>query len=174
MLLPSPRTWVTPVMVGDTELNLELRDALRFLLDPPAAKAFHSANYSLSNGNTTVAWDSNEYDNDSIHDPSRPTQLYCNTNGLYTIKALFEIDANSTGRREVNIVKNGSTVLAKWTEASPSATVHASGGLAVDELMGVTDFVELVIYQNTGAGLDLLHATASLASSFSMAWIGQG
>src|SRR5262245_40483526 len=65
----------------------------------PAARAYHSANQSINSGtNTTLNFDSERFDSDTIHDNvTNNSRLTCKTAGKYLICCNVRWASNATG-----------------------------------------------------------------------------
>jgi hypothetical protein len=139
----------------------------------PAARVFHSVAQATANNVVLVlAFDSERYDTDTLHDPvTNNSRLTCKTAGKYSIKATIGFDANVTGMRQVDLMVNGVTVITN--EAKMAVTV---GGVptyvtaTADYELAVGDYVTCRAFQNSGGALNVL-AGAAYSPEFSMARI---
>src|SRR4029077_20051578 len=78
----------------------------------PAARVFHSANQSITTATeTTLAFDSERFDTDTIHDTvTNNSRLTCKHAGVYVIGAHVQFDSGAAGgARYVSIMLNGTT-----------------------------------------------------------------
>ncbi|MBA7588911.1 hypothetical protein ES708_30982 [subsurface metagenome] len=121
------------------------------------ARAYHSLDQSIPNNTATaLAFNSERYDTDAIHDPvTNNSRLTCKTAGIYLIVGQATFYTSIYGERYITIVANGGTDLAAQQWATPQAgwnMMHVSTiyNLAVD------DYVELVVYHTRGNSLDIL------------------
>ena len=71
--IPTPRTWAVADQITAARMNLELRDALNFLLTDIAVSVTNSSTITLGTSGTAVllTWDSELYD----HFESLPAML---------------------------------------------------------------------------------------------------
>ena len=128
-----PATW------GDT-----IRDDLEFLIAPPSVKAKRTTTQSISNATLTlVAFNAtDEWDTDAFHDTttnnSRLT-VPAGLGGRYFVAVNIGWADNATGDREIQIKKNGSTVIANLVTESNWAGAQY---LAVEVSLAVADYVE--------------------------------
>jgi len=123
----------------------------------PAARVYHSVAQSIANNTlTALAFDSERFDTDSIHDvTTNNTRLTCNTAGKYFISGNISFAGNDTGYRYVNITLNGTTKIAI------KQCVAVAGGYSTIVTIGTVyelaanDYVELCVLQNSGGALDI-------------------
>ncbi len=142
------------IIIGDqiaASITKKILDDLAALDTPPSARAFHNATQSLTTGVlTALAFNSERYDTDVIHDTvTNNTRLTCKTAGKYRITINAEFAASSTGRRIIDLLVNGTTVIGRV-----AATALASGeampmGLSCDWSLAVNDYVEARALQDT-------------------------
>ncbi len=123
----------------------------------PMAKAYNLADSSIANGIwSLVALDSEEYDNNAIHDTvTNNTRLTAKTAGYYKITGKAAWTTNTTGSRHVALWVNANPVSQSNTNTL-SSTMTYIGDTAVVKYLNVNDYVELVVYQSSGANLNLM------------------
>jgi len=120
------------------------------------ARAYHDANQSIANGvDTVVAFNSERYDTDAIHDTAtNNSRLTCKTAGKYIIAASIAFAANTTSVRIVGIKLNGATLLANFV-----VNAVAAGGtycnVATIYDLAVNDYVQTMAYQLSGGALNV-------------------
>ena len=124
-----------------------------------SARVYHSVDQSIVNvgAGTAVAFDSEYYDTDSIHDNStNNSRLTCKTAGKYLVVGNAAFDANVTGRRSMWIDKNGMgvtrTVFTQWDTAQDYRS-YMIVTVLLD--LAVNDYIELGVYQSSGDALDI-------------------
>jgi hypothetical protein len=152
--------------VDEGDLNLDIRDAVNFLLSPPRAACYRAADKSTADATYVV------YDMDlELYDPYTPAAHSTVTNnsrliaaeaGLYTVKTHVSWAANSTGSRSVMLRKNaaGSSVggtLIIDTSTLPSAGAAGFLGLTVDTQLNANDYIEVFTKQTSGGALNVLN-----------------
>lgn len=135
----------------------------------------HSADQSIANNTVTVlAFDTELFDTDTIHDTAtNNSRLTCKTAGKYIITAHVEWATPVTGQRIVGIRQNGTDNIA-W-QRLPSTTVSGNENLSVAVIcdLAVNDYVECVVFQNSGGALNCLaDPNDRKAPLFSMALLG--
>ncbi len=124
-------------------------------------RVFHSAAQSINNNTETkLAFDSERYDTDSIHDPStNNSRLTCPASGRYAIFGTVRFASNATGHRYIFIRLNGGKALAVQSSLALSGIVTM---LSISTIYDLTasDYVELWVYQNSGGALDVTRVDA--------------
>ncbi len=137
----------------------------------PAARVFNSAVQSLANDDLSIiTFDSERWDNDSIHAGGAPTRLTCNTAGLYEIIADIGFAANGTGIRVAFIVLNATTLIAA-SAAQAGATYPTRLVVATQYNLAATNYVELWVIQVSGGSLNT-EQSAQISPEFMMARLG--
>ena len=168
---------LTRLAVGTDGQHLEADSAqatgLKWVAKPAgsdiAARAHHSVDQSISNNSdTVVALNSERFDTDTIHDNiSNNSRLTATTAGKYLILAQATFAANGTGIRMVSIRLNGVTFLARFSMSAASSFRHLLIAVTFADL-AATDYVEMLVYQNSGAALNL-EVAAQYSPEFTMA-----
>lgn len=137
----------------------------------PAARVSHDADQTISNDSqTTLAFNTEKYDTDTIHDPStNNSRLTCKTAGQYTISASIQFASNSTGSRSILIVLNGTTIIG--SDQRRAADIATTCNLSIDYVLAVNDYVEVQAYQNRGGNLNVV-SSGERTPLFMMKYIG--
>ncbi|GAH98832.1 unnamed protein product, partial [marine sediment metagenome] len=91
------------------------------------ARVYHSASQTIPDAiGTYLAFDSERYDTDNIHDPTTDNgRLTCKTAGKYAIMTCIAFSGNNTGYRYIIIRLNRSTSIVE-TEYGVVGNVTAS------------------------------------------------
>jgi len=136
------------------------------------ARVYDAGNQTISNTtDTAVAFDSERWDTDTIHDTStNNSKLTCNTAGKYLISGNIQWDGNSTGTRIVFIKLNGATVIAKSSTNITDASNFQMQCTTIYDL-AVTNYVELFVRQSSGDDL-AIELNANFTNEFMMQRIG--
>ena len=164
--IPSPRTWAAGEEVTASLVNLHLRDALNFLLNPPMVEAFNAGtgNNGLASGAwTRLTFDSESWDTDTMHDLiTNPWKLTFVTGGVYEIETHVEWAANATGVRAIELEINNATGTQNGTLAidddrrpATSAAVATTTQIVKRYKAVAGDFASVFGFQNSGAGLNV-------------------
>lgn len=123
----------------------------------PRARVYHNAAQSITNNAVTaLAFNSERFDNDGIHDTTTNTgRLTCKTAGVYAIGGHVNWANNATGLRLISIRLNGTTLLA--TQGANAVTTGNSQDQSVVTLgsLALNDYMELMVYQSSGGALNV-------------------
>lgn len=134
------------------------------------ARVYHSADQTLTTGViTTLAFDSERYDTDSIHDTvTNNSRLTCKTAGKYIIAGGAAFAANGASDRSLFI----------WFNQTVYIAYHEIGHGGFNPLtvstiyeLAVNDFVELRAFQASGGNLKVM-ALGNYTPEFMMQRIG--
>lgn len=151
--VPTPKTFSVNEVLTASTMNTEIRDAQKFLLDPPRVFAQNVTAISVPNAAyAAVALITEQYDTDGMHDTvTNNSRFTCITPGLYDLKAMIYWTSNSTGMRGAQIRLNGATALSYDFRPSQATLIQQT---CVDWYLNAGDYVELLAYQNSGAALN--------------------
>lgn len=130
-----------------------------------SARAYHSANQTVTSGSATVlAFNSERWDTDTIHDTAiSNSRLTATTTGKYEIRGQVEWAAAGNGSRKLELLLNGTTVI-----ATQSCPFTASAGRNADVVdctisthysLTATNYIELRVTQTVQSGLDVVAAS---------------
>lgn len=150
---------VPPASWGDT-----VRGDLEFLIAPPSVCAERTSNQSIPDSTPTAVQfnASDRWDTDAFHDTSTNNSRLVVPTGLagrYEVRAFVQFATNTTGGRVAYIYKNGS--LTRWENDSHPGSGNRINTVGEVEL-GVTDYIELMVYQSSGGSLNLGRALLSM------------
>jgi len=133
-----------------------------------AVRVTHSVNQSISTGtNTIVAFDTERWDTDSIHDNvTNNSRLTAVTAGKYVISTNIQWQdfGSSKFNVEVHILLNGSTKIAE-SRRKQRSTAIMSLDCVYD--LGINDYVEVRVKQDTGSSKNVI-ASAQRSPEFMM------
>lgn len=123
------------------------------------ARVFNSINESINSASfTTLTFDSERFDTDAIHNTSVNTsRLTIQTAGKYLVGANVGFSANATGVRYASIKKNGTTNLVTTSFPGFVGDTNWLNPQTVVDL-AVGDYIEVEVYQNSGAPLDVVQS----------------
>lgn len=176
--VPSPRTWAVADLETAALFNAGLRDPLNFLLSPPRAQAIQAVAQTIpTSAETAITLDTGTgigtVNNDGMWVTGANTKLTAVTPGKYLISAAIGFAANATGRRQAAIRLNGTTFLTQ-TEASVVTAASAVTNCPIPSFeyqLNVGDYLELLAFQTSGAGL-LTSVAYPLMSFMRAQWEG--
>lgn len=154
-----------------------LRDNVNGLLVPPMCRVYANASQTIGNGaDTAVTWDQEHVDTDGMHSTSVNTsRITMATAGVYLVTAAVAWDINGTGYRYLNIRHNGSQKIG-MTDAPAAAGDYILQTASAIYSFSVGEYVEAVVYQNSGGNVNLLQNTAlgvNAGPHLSAAWLGK-
>ena len=140
------------------------------------ANATKTANQQLTNvTQTAVSFDGTDIlDTNAFHNPSsNNTRMTIPTgyDGKYLVQAQIQFASSTVGGREVQIYKNGSTILQYFTnEAEGSLNMSVSGTYP----LVAGDYVEIRAYQSSGGNLDIWASNSGYtnATTFQITYLG--
>jgi hypothetical protein len=120
-----------------------------------------TANQTISNSTqTNIAWTAEHLDTDGFHsnvtNTSRIT-IPSGKDGKYLINVLIKWNLNTTGRRNLFIQKNGSTLTtADWLWNPSTVEGYVMTTVSFISSAVATDYFEIRVNQNSGGNLDVL------------------
>ncbi len=135
------------------------------------ARVFNSVEISIASGGfVALTFDSERFDTDNIHNPAlNPGRLTARTAGKYYIKAQVTWEGSGAGRRIARLRPNGGVTIADHEIALNTGTETQNVDTVWD--MAVDDYVEVVVFQNTGGALNVVD-TGRESPEFMMQKIG--
>lgn len=158
-----------------TANKIALRDAKGQVVGlVPTARVYNDANQSIANNTlTALAFNSERFDNDTIHDNStNNSRLTCKTAGKYLITGQAIFDFHATGGRAVRIRHNGTTDIAV-NQVQPPTTSALTASMIITTIydLAVNDYVELFVNQTSGGALNIL-TVSNMSPEFMMVKVG--
>ncbi len=148
---PSFRTGILP-----TSTISALADLADYGADPPAAIARRIAAQSINSASATpVSFDAELFDNAAMFAPTSTSISIVDT-GLYTATGWVDLQAGTTGIRQLEIFQNGTSVWKDARNAPSSLTCRMSITGTVVATAG--DTLELWVYQSQGSALNVTEA----------------
>lgn len=175
----SPAAVTSGAVISKTTFGDVVKADLDYLANPPACRVFHNASQSVANGGTTtLAFNSERYDTNTMHDNvTNNSRITFTTAGLYIITANIEFAAGTDYANVVASIRlNGTTFIAGENNG---AVTHAASAANVSVTttykFAAADYVELLASQVNGAGTARNVVTAGNRSpEFAATWIGLG
>lgn len=137
----------------------------------PAARVTSSVNTTVPSGAfTAIPMNTERFDAMNMHRTDADTsRLTATTAGIYMVSANVTWAPNGTGARELNVRKNGATIVARVVQPGDAVNTADQSATTLVQL-NAGDFVEIVVRQNSGAPLGV--ATADDYSPLlSAAWM---
>jgi hypothetical protein len=164
-----PRTWTAGEIATGAFMN-GIRDALNFLLAPPAAVVRQTVVQSIPTSvQTPLLFDTEDADSDGGHSASSNTDRYtAQTPGWYNLRGQLSISAN-TGRFYLQPTLNGTNVNGCFTNlpvpGSGTATLQITGRV----FLNVGDILRIEGFQTSGAASNTV-VTGGAQPSFHVEW----
>lgn len=130
-----------------------------FHADPPGCVIRLTTTLGISDATVTAVQfnAADARDTDAFHDPaSSNTRMTVPTGlgGWYTAGGVVTFAANGTGYRLVGLRVNGTTRMAQQTSVS-FGTAANTLTVSAPLLLAAGDYVELIVYQNSGGALNI-------------------
>lgn len=158
------------ILVADSSTSTGLKWATQ---NAVGCAVYSTATQSLTNNTlTALTFDAETYDTNAFHSTSTNTSritIPAGYGGKYRIGGLVSFHPNATGRRELQLYKNGAVI-------SYGNTVIGNGSEFIGTYMDWTttlvagDYVELYALQSSGGSLTVY--TTILNCQFSVDWLG--
>lgn len=136
-------------------------DYLNYLMNKPGCQVYRTVAGTLATATWSgaVGLDAEDYDRDNMHNPSaNNSRITIVTPGRYRFTARHSWAANSTGTRTIMMRINsagsdsGGTELCRGTTAG-SAVLYTSQDCTGTANLGIGDYVEYFVWQNSGGTL---------------------
>ena len=161
--LHNPATGTSPpASWGDA-----VRDGVVFCATPPSCRANRTATQSIADITATAvsftaadSWDTDSF-HSTVSNQSRLT-VPSGLGGKYLIVASANWANNSTGWRDLSIRANGSTNLAAARVGTGTANPYAISTITTVEQLAAGTYIEVTIWQNSGAALDITAANVTI------------
>ena len=180
-------TYPDPVIAGSAVNGAKIADrslgTAEFANSIPVAKVYRKTDQSIPNAAyTPLAFDEERYDTDNMHSTSSDnSRIQAPVEGIYQLSASVQWSANTTGVRNLYLVKNGSTYDCN-TETCLVIDAQRPGGLLIPIFQHVStvvrldkgDYVEAVVYQSITSGNLNVISHPEHSPEFSMTWLAPG
>lgn len=170
--IPSPRTWTDGTVVTAALLNQYVRDVQKFILRPPMAKVYKSANQTISSGSTTtLTLDTTMFDTDGIVDGTGGLTIV--TPGVYQIScgALYANFTAAASRVFVRIQRTSDSAILASAEANASSGTFPTMTASALVSLAAGDTLKVQTFQNTGAS-QTLQSSSGPVNFLSAIWLG--
>jgi hypothetical protein len=155
--IPATRTWAVGEIVTAARLNLELRDALDFLLNPPACHVSDGTGVSLVNSTATLmAWDSEQFDTDGMHSTvTNNSRITFVTAGTYCVKINLSVPGATytvfTINARLNSAGSSSGGTSLRSESYDDHSMQNVGTWVWERAFAANDYIEFFVTQTSGA-----------------------
>lgn len=178
MIVPALRTWTPGEIVTAAMLNGNVRDAVGFVLAPPAAVLRSTAAQSIPNNSwTSLTMNTEDVDNDGGHSTvTNPSRYTAQTAGWWRVNGgTMTFAGNNTGTRGTRLTVNGVAVAASRNLVVASAAIAVSVPLVgIEVYLDVGQYMEMQAFQDVstpaGAALSTLATPVELQSGWTTVW----
>lgn len=140
----------------------------------PRFKGYASTTQSIANGSgsdTVLTLDTEDYDSDNGHSVSTNTSRYTiQVAGTYLILATASFPTNATGNRKLGINISGSPARGGVFQGPAMASNSWAAGVSVEQALVVGDYVEMAVWQTSGAPLST-NASTGFGPALMCHWI---
>jgi len=168
----SPSAVTTGTTITSTWGN-SVKSAADYLANPPACRVYHSAAQAIATGtNTPLAFNSERYDTDSMHDTvTNNTRITFNTAGLYVVGGNVEFEPALGSYMQIGIRLNAANSIA-WALITPTNVINKLNVSAVYKF-AVGDRIELMVEHSHGSNRNVTRVDG-YSPEFWATWIGLG
>lgn len=172
----TPVTWVNAAVTA-ASMNTEIRDKMNWLKGAftqlnvttdtakaqitPAltgARAYRTANQNIGNGvSVEVLFTAERFDSNAFHDIGTNIgrlTIPAGMGGCYLVGGAVGWAGNATGYRRLRIQLNGTDHIVSQS-STPSSTEALLMSVCTVQYFDAFDYVQLMVFQNSGASLDL-------------------
>ncbi len=176
MAYTTPATFVAGNILTAAQLNTYVRDNVAWIAtDSPSCRVFKSAAFAHnSSGNfLAVTFDSERFDNASVHSTSSNTErltIPTGGGGKYVVGGAAAWVASASGTtRILGVGVNGIVTFAAATENRSSGTVVPYQSILTIYSMAAADYFTMPTFQDTGGTLNISTA-ANYTPEFYCFW----
>lgn len=144
--------------------------------NPPACRITNSIALSIpNNAETTLTFDTEDYDTDTMHSTSVNTDLITfNTAGIYVVHFNCEFPTNGNGFRYVIIRETGgNNGIAFVSNDSASITTGVGFSVSCTRKFAAGSSIRVRVFQNSTAALNIAKSE-QFSPYFDATWIGLG
>jgi hypothetical protein len=173
-----PHTIASGELVTTTTMNNEWGGNVSFLANPPACRVYRAAAQSIPDAAvTTVTFDSERYDTNTMHDPvTNNSRITINTAGLYIVGFSWELASAGDYLVVADVILlNGTTSIAS-TLRRESTSVGAPRAVTTTVYkFAAGNYIEAQIFHDNSANAARnLNASGNYSPEFWATWIGLG
>jgi hypothetical protein len=153
---------ITAAWANDIKANVD------FFTEPPGCQVYRSAALNISNNTaTTLSWDAETYDTDSMHSTSvNPTRITFNTGGTYLLNVYVGSASATYTEYAVQVLLNGAPSVRNIDFINPT---WPGARYVVIRSFSAGDYIEIVFEQSSGGTRAL--ATGNNVSGVTAQWV---
>lgn len=166
-------TDVVPIVNAGATKKVTIANLVKLGNSAIWARAYHNTSQSIANSTaTTLAFNSERYDTDTIHDPSTNNErLTCKTAGIYLISATVQFQANATGYRSLSLAVNGTISISGVVQPATAGGIVTQINVGGIYPLAVNDYV-IVQASQTSGGVLAIDFAANYSPEFMMVRLG--
>ncbi len=153
-----PRNWATAELISSARLN-QWTAALRALdAEPQRHSAVVSRGLvSVANSTwTTMSFTAQHVNTGGAFSAGQPTRITFAAGGRVFVHAEAYFAANSTGRRELRVLRNGNPIDPSFGSLAAAHVLRLN--YVTHLVVSSGDYLEMQVWQNSGAALDVTFA----------------
>jgi hypothetical protein len=158
--VPNPRTWVQGEIQPYTTINAEVYQTVAWLLEPPMCKVRQTTTQSIPNTTyTAIIFQTEDVDPYNWHNANtNPTRITPTFPGWYRGWASCAFQTTIGGNFRLTLPRKNGTQSGERNrrDAKPPTTASSIVTHGIPFFMsfnGTTDYLELLMYQDTGAAM---------------------
>lgn len=172
LALPTPASEVPGNLITSTLWNANVYNGLTFAFNPPVFQGYQTATQSITTGggSTAIAIDTSVLDTYAGHSNTTNNSRYtAQQSGYYLVIGSVGLGGNATGNRICQVNKNGTNVpLGIVVGLAPAAGNGTQlQCVALVQLNGTTDYVEVGVNQTSGSSL----TTSGTGTGMTVIWV---
>lgn len=168
--VPTFDDWAAGEKPTAEKMTTNIRDAGNFFRLPPLCVLRRNTDLALVAATTTaVPWQTVDVDNDGMFDAGNPTRITAMTPGWYQLTGAAVFEPHATGFRQAEYRRNGLDVFSGIVALSAGASPHSILPFVGMVRLEAADYVEAIVYQNSGGALDLRAVNNS--PRFELKWV---
>ena len=145
---------------GGTDWETDATNPKRLLLGQPRVRVGKSADQAIANSTSTVvSWNQESFDVGGLHDNSTNNSrltIPADEAGVYMVGVSIPWDASTTGYRQADLKKNGTTAELSIVATNTTGAVFTVQSIVYPlQTLVATDYLEIEVVQNSSGSLDI-------------------
>lgn len=172
-VVPVPPTFGANGIAPSTYYN-QLRDSVRFILNPPLAVLRQTVVQSLAAGSfIPVTFDVHDIDRDLAHSTTVNSSRYTSqTPGWYNVDATVCFGPSATGIRASRLTINGVAAIGRTNYFPPVSTgVPSMAPVSGPVYLDAGDYLQLEAFQSSAGALSTATDSNGAASALMIRWV---
>jgi hypothetical protein len=173
-IVPVPYTWIDGEEPDFRAMETRLSSMMDWLYNPPIVRLKRTTDQAVATStHTAISWNLVEYETENMWTATLPTRVTPSTPGWYVGHAGFSFATSTTGYREMNVRVNGdnNTNVIRHKSDATTGTFTVKGLPFLASFNGTTDYIEVTIWQNTGASLSTTSIAYETYPELTLRWL---